>query len=38
LPEVAWGLDRAEEKAGPVEPVLVALDWELAAPLSPEVA
>jgi hypothetical protein len=38
LPEVEIGLEVAEEMAAPVLPVLVALDWVLAAPEPPEVA
>ncbi|MGH3907402.1 MAG: hypothetical protein ACRDTE_24985 [Pseudonocardiaceae bacterium] len=38
LPEVAMGLEMAEELAGPVLPVLVALDWLTLGPELPEVA
>ena len=38
LPEVETGLEVAEEMAAPVLPVLVALDWLMAAPEVPEVA
>ena len=37
-PEVAAGLDSASLSASPVSPVLVALDWAVAAPEAPEVA
>jgi hypothetical protein len=38
LPEVEMGFDVAEEVAGPVAPVLVALTWLEDRPLLPEVA
>src|SRR5688500_16518062 len=38
LPDTATGLLTADEDAGPVFPVLVALDCDFAAPESPDVA
>jgi homeobox protein ESX1 len=38
FPDTATGLLTADEDAGPVFPVLVALDWLLADPESPDVA
>src|SRR5439155_1277464 len=37
-PDVAIGLETAVEEAGPVLPVLVAEDWAVEAPESPDVA
>ena len=38
VPEVELGLEKAEEMAAPVLPVLVALDWLATRPESPETA
>src|SRR5688500_11988410 len=38
VPVTATGLPVPTDVAAPVAPVLVALDWEVASPVSPEVA